>query len=140
MNYKKFRKTLNGCPFCKLTSEEILEENNSGVVILARAPYIKDHLLVLPKKHIANMSELTNKERAELFELVFWAQDRIEKIYHNFSTLYREGEKIGKSMPHAHFNIIPNLLLGTIEEDLSDRPVYEMDEYLEFTKEFRDNN
>ena len=136
MNYKEFRKTINKCPFCDLPKEEIVKENDSAIVLLARAPYIKDHLLVIPKNHVFKLPELNEKERKELFELVFWAQNNIETKYHTFSTFYREGENVGKSVSHAHFNIIPKLILGTIHENLSDRPVYRYEEYLEKTKEF----
>lgn len=137
MNYKKFRKTLDKCPFCKIDKEEILEENDSAAILMSRAPYVKDHLLVIPKKHVVNLSELDSKERDELFRLVFLAQDKIQKIHGDFSTLYREGDKIGKSIPHAHFNIVPKLVLGVINEDLRDRYVYTDEEYSDKISEFR---
>ena len=137
MNYKEFNKALDHCPFCDLPKKEIIEENDSAAVLLSRSPYVKDHLLVVPKKHVVNLSELDSGERDDLFRLVFFAQDKIEKIYGNFSTLYREGEKVGKSIAHAHFNIVPKLVLGVIDEDLRDRYVYTDEEYAGKIDEFR---
>lgn len=140
MNYKEFRKTLSGCPFCDLPKDEILEENSSAAVLMSRAPYIKYHLLVVPKKHVVNLVELSEEQRKELFELVFWAQDKIQKKYKNFSTLYREGDKVGKSIPHAHFNIVPNILLGPINGDFRDRHIYTDKEYSRVIEEFKESN
>ena len=140
MNYKEFNKALDHCPFCDLPKEEIIKENDSAAVILSRAPYVKDHLLVVPKKHVVNLSELSSGERDDLFRLVFWVQDKIEKKYGNFSTLYREGTAIGKSITHAHFNIVPKLVIGVISEDLRDRYVYTDEEYFDKIKEFKTSN
>jgi diadenosine tetraphosphate (Ap4A) HIT family hydrolase len=149
MDYKEFRKTLNKCPFCDFNKEEMINENDSAFVMLGRAPYNKDHLLVVPKKHILRLSELNEKERRELFELIFFAQKEIGKRHENFSILYREGENSGKSISHVHFNIIPNTKVGPIDKntngeyvclDMSDRYVYSDKEYSKIIKEFNETH
>jgi diadenosine tetraphosphate (Ap4A) HIT family hydrolase len=138
MNYKEFRKTQICCPFCAENRQRILTENKTAFLTLARAPYHEDHLLAIPKRHILKLSELTKEEWKDLSEMVFAAQNLINKKYLNFSILYREGNNSGKSVSHAHFNIIPKTLVGPVREnskgeyiclDKGNRPVLEEAEF-----------
>lgn len=132
MRYRRFIKNLKECPFCNFKKENVLYENNFGSIILGRAPYTKYHLIVYPKKHATRISDLTNLERLGLFELVFFAQEKIRKINPNHSILYREGDKkkIGKSIDHLHINIIPKEQVGLIKKDVRKRAVFSEEEYL----------
>ncbi len=139
MKYKKFLKLLKICPFCNLEKDEIIKENNSARLILAKAPYQKDHLLVVPKKHVLTFNELNRKELSDVFGLVIFAQKILNKNYKNLSILYREGDKkkIGKSIDHFHFNLIPNEQIGSISINKKNRNVLSEKEYLIRTKEIR---
>lgn len=137
MMYDDYLKTLDKCPFCNLKKQEIVRENKFARVILAKAPYHKDHLLVVPKRHVIKISQLKNNELEEISSLVFWAGKKLEKKHHNLSILYREGnkKKIGKSIDHFHVNLIPDEMIGSIEVNKNGRKVLSEKEYIKRTKE-----
>lgn len=117
MNYELWlKKYRNVCPFCELKKSEILKQNKDFYLIPTRAAYIKDHLLIVPKKHKTKISQLNKKEFENLNNLVFYAFKKLNKKYQDASILYREGEKkkIGKSIDHMHVHIIPKLKIGSI--------------------------
>ncbi len=61
MHYNDFLTTLKTCPFCEL-SQRILLENNSAYLTYSLAPYHPDHLLVVPKRHVEHILDLTDDE------------------------------------------------------------------------------
>lgn len=141
MRYSIFLKEMDSCPFCNLDKKEIIKQNKSARVILAKAPYHKDHLLVVPKRHVLTISELKNSEWEDITKLVFWAGKKLEKKHHNLSILYREGKKkeVGKSIDHFHVNLIPDEKIGSIKVNQKDREFLSEKKYMKRTKEFKDN-
>ena len=63
MLYKEYLKKLKTCPFCCLNKNEIIKQNKYAILTLSKAPYTKDHLLVVPKKHSLKLDNLTTKEK-----------------------------------------------------------------------------
>ena len=70
MLYQKYLKTLKICPFCNLTKDEILRQNKYAILTLSKAPYTKDHLLVVSKKHVIKFNSLTQKQKDEFEKLI----------------------------------------------------------------------
>ena len=126
MLYNNFLKNLKKCPFDNIKKAEILYSNNSAYVILAKAPYTKDHLLVVPKRHLIKISQLNKKEKKDLEYLVFFVLKKLHDKYKNVTILYREGilEEVGKSINHLHVHIIPNMKIGAYDINLEKRKIY----------------
>jgi len=105
---KNFRKK-DFCPFCNSNSEFRIIENESAYITLARAPYVKNHLLVIPKRHILSLNNLTGNEKKEIFDLMLFGIKLLEKKYPAVQMQYKEGDLIsaGKTIPHAHFHLVP---------------------------------
>jgi diadenosine tetraphosphate (Ap4A) HIT family hydrolase len=137
MLYEKYLKTLKTCPFCELEKNEIIKQNKFAILTLAKAPYTKDHLLVLPKKHILKLNSLTSKEKQALERLEYYALKKLHKKYKNVSILYREGNKkeVGKSIDHLHIHLIPNMQIGSRDINWRKRKVYSEKEYVKRIKE-----
>ena len=140
MKYTKYLGLLKDCPFCILKKEEIIKKNKYAKVILAKAPYHKDHLLVVPNKHALKMSELTDKEKSAVFELVVWAEKKLRKYHGCLSILYREGDKerIGKSIDHFHINVIPDEQIGSVRINNEDRNIFSENTYVSMTKKAKE--
>jgi diadenosine tetraphosphate (Ap4A) HIT family hydrolase len=137
MKYELFLKNLNHCPFCALKPEEIIKKNKFGKVILARAPYRKDHLLVVPNKHALTISDLTKAELFGLFKLILWSEKKLKKICANLSILYREGKNAGKSINHLHIHLIPDEKIGAMS-GVSKREIYGNKKYINFTTKIKE--
>lgn len=139
MLYKTYLKNLKGCPFCKLEKEEILRSNKYANLIVARAPYTKNHLLIVPKRHIFSMTELKGEEKKYVEKLLFYSLKKLHKKYKNVSVLFREGNKkeVGKSINHLHIHLIPNLRIGPYDISLNKRRAFDEEEYCKITEELK---
>ena len=67
------------CPFCNINSEKtrILKDGNFTRVIFSNPRLMPGHLLVVPKRHVEKISDLDEKERKELFEMIVEFQEKI---------------------------------------------------------------
>jgi histidine triad (HIT) family protein len=101
------------CLFCKIsqgkTSTEILYENETLVVFRDINPAAPVHLLIVPKKHIRSVNDLTDDDQPILSELVMVARDMaaeqgIDKSgYRIFINVERGG---GQVIFHLHLHVI----------------------------------
>jgi diadenosine tetraphosphate (Ap4A) HIT family hydrolase len=110
--YQSYRKKLTGCIFCKIdhpdnTVKKIVEELSDFWVIKNTFPYdvfdsikVVDHLLIVPKKHIEGIAELTKRERIILIELI----SKYEAM--GYSTMARHPGSQAKSIAHQHTHLI----------------------------------
>ena len=139
MKYNKYLKKNHSCPFCHLIKQEVIKENKYAILTLARAPYTKDHLLIVPKKHAVKLSSLSKKQKDAIEELTYYGMKKLHKKYKNVSVLYREGNKnkVGKSIDHMHYHIIPNMQIGSRDINYRKRKVYSEKEYVKRIKELK---
>lgn len=101
------------CPFCHEKPENILQEGKHFLVLPARAPYIKHHILIVPKRHVNLLATLTHAELFEMHKLVDTWTRNLHKKYKDVSLLLRDGLvkdiTINKSINHLHFHLLPNV-------------------------------
>ena len=106
------------CVFCEAVEagEPHREENlllhfgDLTVVMMNRFPYTHAHLMVMPKRHIARLDELTPAEHDEFFSLLVTAQVQLEKTLHpqGFNVGINLGEAAGAGIKdHLHVHIVP---------------------------------
>lgn len=113
MKYKKFLRKIRKegiCPFDNMDSSLMILKNDYAYLIPAEAPYVKDHLLVVPKRHVLRLEDLKQEELKGALDLVKSAVEALRKKYPAVEVEYREGkdlEDAEKSIPHLHFHIIP---------------------------------
>lgn len=113
MIYQKFLdliKKNNFCPFCNLKKELIIKKNRFAVLTLARAPYTKDHLLIIPKRHVLELKDLKRKEKDSIMNLIVTGLEIFHKKYKGVEVSYKEGKTLDdaqKTILHAHFHLVP---------------------------------
>ena len=101
------------CLFCKISqgnsSTEILYENDRLVVFRDINPAAPIHLLIVPKKHIRSVNDLTAADQPILSEMIMVAKDmavqqEVEKSgYRLFINVERGG---GQVIFHLHMHLI----------------------------------
>jgi histidine triad (HIT) family protein len=97
------------CIFCKIISgefgTEFIAENQHAVAFLDINPQAKVHILVVPRDHTSNISELDSAETLEgLFELIRKvAADRTDG---QFRLQFNTGSREGQSVFHTHAHIL----------------------------------
>ena len=95
MKYSDFLKAEKGCPFDTPIRQIVLAENASAFLTYALAPYSRDHWLVVPKRHVANLTELTHQERDDTDALLARGSTALRALCHKgISILLRQGEDL----------------------------------------------
>jgi len=101
------------CIFCKIVAGQIpaakLAETERVVSFMDIAPVNHGHALVIPKRHVESMLELTEEE---LHDCIVTAQ-RVAKAVTKatgsvgLNLLQNNHRCAGQVVPHAHFHVIP---------------------------------
>lgn len=105
------------CPFCSTEKEYIIEKDKHFTVLLARAPYTKDHLLIVPNRHLVRLREIQPEEWWTLVPLIEKRISKLEKAHKEVNLLLRDGESnwvIWKSIDHLHFHLIPDIPIYSV--------------------------
>ena len=107
----------------------MLLESETTYLTYALAPYHPHHLLVIPKRHMLLFSDLTQNERGDIDVLVHSGFEALKHLgYENLTVLVREGNGSGKSIPHLHYHLIPNIRIGDIDHQGNERAVLSPEE------------
>jgi histidine triad (HIT) family protein len=101
------------CLFCKIanaeTPTENLYQNEHLVVFKDIHPQAPVHLLIVPKKHIRSINDLTDSDRPIIAEMILAAQKMAKKFgvsksgYKIFINVERGG---GQLIFHLHLHLI----------------------------------
>ena len=97
------------CIFCKIVAgefgTELLGENEFAVAFKDINPQAKVHILVVPKQHTSNISQLDSSDvLTGLFALI--RQVSAEQTDGQFRLQFNTGEREGQSVFHTHAHIL----------------------------------
>lgn len=125
MKYADFlKKEVRGCPFDTPIRQIMLAENATAFLTYALAPYSPDHWLVIPKRHVANLIDLTHPERDDIDALLSRGFRALRELGHEgVSILLRQGEGTGKTVKHLHYHLIPDTHVGDLDHDPDNRAI-----------------
>ncbi len=105
----------DGCPFCRipvLSDEDGLVVARGAVayVVLNLYPYNGGHVLVVPYRHVADYTDLTPDEVAEVAELTRTAMRVLREVSgpHGFNLGMNQGAVAGAGIAaHLHQHVVP---------------------------------
>jgi ATP adenylyltransferase len=108
------------CVFCdafrsgKAEKERlVLHVGPRGGVLMNRFPYGHGHLLIMPRRHTAELTELTREENAELMELLQVSTEVLREAMapHGFNVGLNVGRAGGAGIEdHIHWHLLPRWL------------------------------
>jgi ATP adenylyltransferase len=104
-----------GCIFCKKPMENkdeknlILFQSDDAFVIMNKFPYNNGHLMIVPKRHCTDLSQLDDKELQELSYLLKASTQILKQCLHphGFNIGMNIGKVGGAGEEHIHFHIVP---------------------------------
>lgn len=104
-----------GCPFCRLAGLDdetalILARGETVFAVLNLYPYNPGHLMVVPYRHVADYTDLTAGETAEVAEFTKRAMRVIRKVSaaHGFNIGLNQGVAAGAGIAaHLHQHVVP---------------------------------
>jgi ATP adenylyltransferase len=88
----------------------IVHRGRTCFVLMNNFPYNPGHLMVLPKREVADLAGLTPEERAELLDLVIRAQAALTAVMKpaGFNIGLNLGKVAGAGVPqHLHAHVVP---------------------------------
>lgn len=138
MLYDDYLRTLKNCPFCDVSNyqSQVVSENKTSALIISLAPYQKHHLLIIPKRHLERVVDISDDEISDINDLQKVAIKILYGLnYKDMSILVREGENIGKSVRHLHYHVIPNIMIGALNAHLEPRSIHTSDEIINLVDE-----
>ncbi|MFD7509352.1 HIT family protein [Streptomyces sp. NPDC059853] len=105
----------DGCPFCVIPGKSdedglVIARGEQVYAVLNLYPYNGGHLLVVPYRHVADYTELTEAETAELALLTKRAMTAIRTASgaHGFNIGMNQGSAAGAGIaPHLHQHVVP---------------------------------
>lgn len=100
---------MKNCIFCDLPKEKIIIENELAQAFYDEFPVSKGHILIVPKRHIANFFELEQKELNGINSLILECKKIIDNKYSpvGYNIGVNVGEQAGQSVFHVHVHLIP---------------------------------
>lgn len=111
---------MSDCIFCKIANKEInsdfVYEDDEIIAFKDINPQAPIHILVVPKKHIESIIDLTDEDEM-LVGKMYTAVRKIAKKLNieesGFRLIVNCGKDAGQEVPHLHFHILAGKKLGT---------------------------
>ncbi len=99
------------CPFCdeKVLNAQTYYEGELVRVLLNYAPILPGQSMVIPKRHVARVEDLTAAEFAEMQQVINKVQRAFQRVYGTSDYLLccQNGLNAGQTVYHVHFHMIP---------------------------------
>lgn len=100
------------CIFCKIVNKEIpstfLYENETLVVFKDINPKAPVHLLIVPRKHIRSINDLTEADRSIVSEMIYTAKNMAKKMatdISGYNLLFNVEQGAGQEVFHLHLHL-----------------------------------
>ena len=101
------------CVFCKIAAKEIpvefLYEDDLVVAFRDHNPIAPVHVLVIPKKHIASITDISEADEQLMGRMIVAAKkvaDKLQISEKGYKLLFRVGEHGGQEVGHIHLHLI----------------------------------
>lgn len=116
---------MNDCIFCKIIKGEIpsrkLYEDDQVVVIMDANPQVDGHSLVIPKKHVTDIMDLSNDELTYIFKIAKETSNKLMKKLNSRGLTYCINYGDSQVVKHFHLHLLPDYSIKkksdkTIEE------------------------
>lgn len=110
--YDQIWQTVGRCVFCGHDEvqqhHEVYEENGVYLTVPAYA-YIDGHLLVIPRRHVRSVKELTSEEWETMRKLFYLAKKMIREVYgiKGMQIVQKDGRDAQSTVEHLHFHCVP---------------------------------
>lgn len=95
------------CPFCDSANPVIA--NALAYARYDKFPVSRGHLLIIPRRHLADWFDTTTEERLALFALADEARTLLLETFApgGFNLGINVGEAAGQTIAHVHLHVIP---------------------------------
>ncbi len=112
----KIVKKTKGCVFCSILKEKkdkknfIIKRTKHAYSVLNIFPYNNGHILIIPNRHVPDLSDLNREERNDLLDLLQETKALLGKTMHadGYNIGINLGKAAGAGFPnHMHIHLVP---------------------------------
>ncbi|GAC1361133.1 MAG: histidine triad nucleotide-binding protein [Ktedonobacteraceae bacterium] len=109
---------MENCLFCKIAAgkipSSIVYQDDDVVAFNDINPQAPQHILFIPRRHIASMTDLTTKDGPLLAKIYVAARDVAQRLNleRGYRFLTNVGPDAGQSVFHLHFHLLGGRPLG----------------------------
>ena len=112
----KIVKRTKGCVFCSILKEKkdkknfIVTRTKYAYSVLNIYPYNNGHMLIVPNRHVPDLSDLKREEREDLLDLLEATKALLDKRMHpdGYNIGINLGKAAGAGFPkHIHIHLVP---------------------------------
>jgi histidine triad (HIT) family protein len=104
---------MKDCVFCKIARKEIpadiVYEDKDVIAFRDAHPIAPVHVLVIPKKHIVSVADISEQEAPLMGKIIYAAKKVAEDLKiagYGYKLLFRVGEHGGQEVEHIHLHLI----------------------------------
>ena len=97
------------CFFCSLPKERVLSETKKSLVIRDGFPVSEGHTLIIPKRHIPSIFEVTPEEQTDIYTTLEDAKKQLDETLNpdGYNIGINDGISAGQTVMHLHVHLIP---------------------------------
>ena len=98
------------CLFCRINPNQLVAEDEICYVARDSFPVTEFHMLIIPKRHVANYFDLKSSEVYAMHEMLVEVKKSIEtkdNLVTGFNVGMNAGKDAGQSIFHVHVHLIP---------------------------------
>lgn len=105
-----------GCTFCRVvkskndTRNYVFIRSRLSYAVLNIYPYSNGHCLILPNRHVGDISKMTKEELMDMMEVLLRAKALMQETIspHGFNVGFNLGRLAGAGIPgHLHMHVVP---------------------------------
>jgi histidine triad (HIT) family protein len=127
------------CIFCDIVEKKlpahIVFEDDIAVAFLDKTPLFHGHVLVVPRKHVVTLPELSTETVGPLFERVQSIARIIPNALGAQGTFVAMNNIVSQSVAHLHVHVVPRTKGDGLKGFFWPRSKYESDETMRTTAE-----
>jgi diadenosine tetraphosphate (Ap4A) HIT family hydrolase len=99
----------DACPFCGLPASRIVYEDEMVVATRDSYPVSPGHTLLVPRRHVASVFDVTKVEQAALWTALDKVKLGIDSEFHprGYNIGINDGMVAGQTVMHLHIHVIP---------------------------------
>lgn len=97
------------CPFCRIELSRIHFSCEFTAAFSDAFPITDGHMLVVPKRHVASLFDLSEQEQAAVWKMVARVRAKliVDQRVDGFNVGVNDGMAAGQTVMHAHVHVIP---------------------------------